>query len=211
MHSNKLTGLYAITDATQTNPQQLISDVEQALRGGARIIQYRDKSSDHQQRLKTADRLRELTQQYDALLIINDDVQLAKDSHADGVHLGRDDSSISSARAQLGTSAIIGVSCYNDFSLAKQAASNGADYVAFGRFFTSRTKPHAKPANIEILQKTKRELAIPVVAIGGITTGNGEQLVKAGADMLAVVDGIFGQTDIQAATLHYQKLFNALL
>ncbi len=211
MHNPKLSGLYAITDATQTDQAQLISDVGQALLGGARIIQFRDKSNKQQQRLQTANRLRELTQQHEALLIINDDAQLAKDSHADGVHLGRDDQSITNARAQLGATAIIGVSCYNDFSQAKQAAENGANYVAFGRFFPSRTKPQATPASTAILQKAKLEIAIPIVAIGGITVDNGGQLINTGADMLAVVDGLFGQTDIQTTALCYQSLFTTPL
>lgn len=203
----KLTGLYAITDATQNDFRKLIIDVEQALLGGARIIQFRDKSNNVRQRHETACQLRELTRQHNALLIINDDVRLAKETQADGVHIGADDPSIAAARSQLGPSAIIGVSCYNDFSLAKQAASNSANYVAFGRFFPSRTKPQASPSNIEILRTSKRELDIPVVAIGGITAENGESLIKAGANMLAVVDDVFGQTDIKAAAQHYQKLF----
>lgn len=203
----KLTGLYAITDATQSDVNKLIIDVEQALLGGARIIQYRDKSNNSQHRLKTAHALRELTRQHSALLIINDEVQLAKDSNADGVHLGADDASISAARAQLGPTAIIGVSCYNDFSLAKQAENNGANYVAFGRFFPSRTKPHATQATIEILQTAKRELDTPIVAIGGITAENAGELISAGANMLAVVDDIFSQGDIKAAALRYQTFF----
>ena len=207
MYNHKLTGLYAITDVRQTDQQQLINDVEQALLGGARIIQYRDKTTQHEQRCDTARLLRKLTQQYNALFIINDDVTLTSDSHADGVHLGQDDLSISTARAQLGSTAIIGVSCYNDFSLAKQAADNGADYIAFGRFFPSRTKPDAIQADLETLQRAKRELDIPIAAIGGITTGNAGTLINAGADMVAVVNDIFSQTDIKATALRYQKLF----
>ncbi len=207
MHNHKLTGLYAITDAAQNDPQQLVADVEQALLGGARIIQYRDKITQHDQRCDTARRLRKLTRQHNALFIINDDTALASDSHADGVHLGRDDLPISAARAQLGPAAIIGISCYNDFSLAKQATGNGADYIAFGRFFPSRTKPDAIQASIETLQKAKRELDIPVAAIGGITTENAATLINAGADMLAIVSDIFSQADIKATALRYQKLF----
>lgn len=207
---NKLTGLYAITDASQSDTQQLIIDVEQALLGGARIIQFRDKSNDQQQRQQTANTLRALTQQHNALFIINDDVLLANTSQADGVHLGADDASISAARTQLGPTAIIGVSCYNDFISAKQAAISGASYIAFGRFFPSRTKPNATQADIEILQKAKLELDIPIVAIGGITTENGASLINAGANMLAVVDDVFGQADITAAAHRYQKLFAIL-
>jgi thiamine-phosphate pyrophosphorylase len=205
--ASSLRGLYAITDAKQSNPAQLINDVEQALLGGARIIQYRDKTKQHTQRRNTAQQLRELTRQHRALLIINDDVQLAKHSHADGVHLGRDDANIAAARQLLDTSAIIGVSCYNDFALATQAVDRGADYIAFGRFFPSRTKPNAALADIELLQRAKLELDIPVVAIGGITANNADMLLKAGAHMLAVVDDLFGQHDIKAAAQQYQPFF----
>jgi thiamine-phosphate pyrophosphorylase len=202
-----LSGLYAITDAQQNHSAQLICDVEQALLGGARIIQYRDKSTEHSKRRDTATQLRKLTQQYDALFIVNDDIQLAKESLADGVHLGRDDHTITSARAQLGPGSIIGVSCYNDYALAQQAASNGADYIAFGRFFPSHTKPDAVPADIELLHRARRELNTPIVAIGGITADNAEILLHAGADMLAVVNDIFSQADIKTATQRYQTLF----
>jgi len=207
MYNHKLTGLYAITDTTQTGQQQLIIDVEQALLGGARIIQYRDKITQYDQRLNTARLLRTLTLQHNALLIINDDINLASDSHADGVHLGQDDQSISAARTQLGSAAIIGVSCYNDFSLAKQAVNNGVDYIAFGRFFPSHTKPDAVQANIETLKIAKRELDIPVAAIGGITTENADILIKAGADMLAMVNDIFSQADVKTAAHRYQNIF----
>ncbi len=207
MRNHKLTGLYVITDATQTDQQQLINDVEQALFGGARIIQYRDKTAQHKQRLTTARQLHKLTRQHNALFIINDDINLASDSQADGVHLGQDDLSISAARAQLSPAAIIGTSCYNDLSLAKQAVSDGADYIAFGRFFPSRTKPYATQADVKILCAAKRELNIPIAAIGGITIENAGMLINAGADMLAVVDDIFSQTDIKAAAYQYQQQF----
>lgn len=202
-----LAGLYAITDAAQTDASQLIADVEQTLRGGARIIQYRDKSAQHTQRKHTAEQLRRLTREYEALLIINDDVQLAKSVKADGVHLGRDDQGINTAREQLGAEAIIGMSCYNDFARAQHAADSGADYIAFGRFFPSRTKPDAVPADIELLQRAKRELDIPIAAIGGITADNAQILINAGADMLAVITDIFSQPDIKGAAQRYQPFF----
>jgi thiamine-phosphate pyrophosphorylase len=219
MIKKKLSGLYAITDATQTDTRQLLADVEQALLGGARIIQYRDKSreksrdnsrdksQDPQHRHNIASALRELTHAHAALLIINDDPQLAKAVRADGVHLGQDDVNIQAARKLLGKNAIIGVSCYNRFELAQQASAQGADYIAFGRFFASRTKPQAALADIELLHQAQRELAIPVVAIGGITADNGGDLIRAGAHMLAVVDDIFGQADIKAAAQRYHKIF----
>jgi thiamine-phosphate pyrophosphorylase len=203
----KLTGLYAITDASVTDSQKNIVGVEQALRGGARVIQYRDKSSNQKQRLETCLSLRELTQQFDAVFIINDDIELTLLTKADGIHLGQDDTSLTQARKQLGEESIIGISCYNRFDLAEQATKDGANYIAFGRFFTSRTKPDAVTAELNLLEKAKQELDIPVIAIGGITPENGGELIQAGADMLAVVDGIFGQQNIEAAAKGYQKLF----
>jgi thiamine-phosphate pyrophosphorylase len=202
-----LSGLYAITDASVSDPQKIIFCVEQALRGGTRLIQYRDKTRNQQQRLDTCIAIRELTHQFDAVFIVNDDAVLAQASKADGVHLGQDDISLKEARKQLGENTIIGISCYNRFDLAEQATEEGANYIAFGRFFPSRTKPDAETAEITLLQQAKQELDIPVIAIGGITTENGGALIEAGADMLAVVDGIFGQPDIQAAAKSYQHLF----
>jgi thiamine-phosphate pyrophosphorylase len=203
----KLRGLYAITDAQQNNDRQLLADVEQALRGGASIVQYRDKSQDPQRRLNNAIALRALTQRYAALFIINDDPQLADSAQADGIHLGQDDTDIEAARTLLGQEAIIGISCYNRFELAQQASAAGADYVAFGRFFTSQTKPQARQAELDLLRRAQHELAIPVAAIGGITANNADTLIQAGADMLAVVHDLFAQDDIEAAARRYQPLF----
>jgi thiamine-phosphate pyrophosphorylase len=141
------------------------------------------------------------------LFIINDDVTLAKETQADGVHLGREDAAIAQARKQLGSRAIIGVSCYNELARAEQAAAQGADYVAFGRFFPSRTKPQAVPASLDLLREAKKKLHIPVVAIGGITPENGASLIAAGANALAVIEGVFGQADVRAAAERYASLF----
>lgn len=204
----KLSGLYAITDAKLLNEVQFQNAVEQAILGGARIIQYRDKSGDLVKRHQQTTELRQLCHQHGALLIINDDVCLAAEIGADGVHLGRDDSNIKAARQQLGQSSIIGVSCYNDRHLAQSAATAGADYIAFGAFFSSTTKPLATKAEPILLQEAKQTLNIPVVAIGGITPNNGAALIKAGANMLAVVAGVFGQTDIRHAAQQYTQLFD---
>lgn len=204
---NLLTGLYAITDASINDPEITIQCVKQALAGGARCIQFRDKSDNHEQRLQTSIALRELTKQANALFIINDNVELAKAVKADGVHLGQDDTELGKAREQLGQDSLIGISCYNQFELAKKAADQGADYVAFGSFFSSPTKPNAVKADIQLLQRAKRELVIPIVAIGGITIENAGSLVEAGADMLAVIDGLFGQTDIEATARQFCLMF----
>lgn len=204
---NLLSGLYAVTDASVTDPEKMFQNVEQALLGGARCIQFRDKSDNHEQRLQTSIALRELTRRLNALFFVNDDIDLAKEVSADGVHLGQDDTDLGKAREQLGQHSLIGISCYNRYELAEEAAKQGADYVAFGSFFSSSTKPNAVKADIQLLHRAKQQLGIPVVAIGGITVDNGLSLIEAGADMLAVVDGIFGQTDITAATRQFCSLF----
>jgi thiamine-phosphate pyrophosphorylase len=203
----KLQGLYAITDHRLCPPNSIFQKVEDALRGGAKIIQYRDKSHDLERRLAQARGLMKLCTAYDALLIINDDVSLAKHSCAHGVHLGKDDHGLASARDDLGKDAIIGISCYNRLEPALQASSDGADYVAFGRFFPSLSKPDALKASPDLLTDAKRTLRIPLVAIGGITPENGAPLIKAGADMLAVIHGVFDQPNIEVASRRLSALF----
>jgi len=199
-------GLYAITDSRLTPPATLQAQVAAAIAGGAVIIQYRDKLATRGQRHARAAALLELCRQQGVPLIINDDTGLAARLGA-GVHLGRDDDGVASARRQLGPDALIGASCYNDLQRAHAAASAGADYVAFGRFFSSRSKPQAVAADIALLQSARRSLALPIVAIGGITPDNGATLVAAGADLVAAIDGVFGATDVQLAAHAYRRLF----
>ncbi len=184
----------------------MYDDIEQALQGGMRILQYRDKSQDGEKRLQQCLQLRKMTQKANCLLIINDDTELALQCDADGVHLGKQDGSINQARQLLGKQAIIGVSCYNKIELAQQASSEGADYIAFGRFFQSRTKPEAVQANPDLLQQAK-PLGLPIVAIGGISQDNAPGLIHAGADMIAVIDAVFGQGDIKTTTQQFTELF----
>ncbi len=203
----RLHGLYAITDNTLIKTKQFIDTVEQAIIGGVKIIQYRDKSKDNKRRFKQAQALRHLCQQYKIPLIINDDVTLAQQVNADGVHIGKEDADLSTARAVLGDEAIIGVSCYNQLSLAHQAINASANYVAFGRFFNSRIKPQAVSCSVEVLREAHKTLNAPIVAIGGITPDNGAELIGAGADCLAVIQGLFGQTDVITAAQRYTQLF----
>lgn len=202
-----LRGLYAITD-TGLCPDDLLAErVEQALQGGCRLLQYRDKRPQRALRRSLAEGLARLCRRYGALLIINDDIELAGEVAAQGVHLGREDADPLRARTLLGEQAIIGVSCYNRFDLAQAAARAGADYIAFGRFFSSHTKPDAVQAHSDLLRRGKTTLGLPLVAIGGITPENGGPLIEAGADMLAVVQGVFGQPDIRAACRAFSELF----
>lgn len=203
-----LRGLYVITDAALAVRDGLEVQVAAALRGGAVLVQYRDKGEDAVRRREQALALQALCTAASAPLIINDDVPLAAEIGAAGVHLGRDDAGIVEARRLLGGAALIGVSCYNDFGRALAAQRAGADYVAFGSFFPSPTKPGAVRADLELLARARRELALPVVAIGGITPENGRLLVQAGADMLAVIHGVFAQPDVEAACRRYTELFD---
>lgn len=200
-------GLYALTDAQLIADDRFIDTLERALRGGVSVLQYRDKSSTRQKRLQQAQALQRLCQHYAVPLLINDDVQLARQVGADGVHLGKNDESLAKARAALGANSIIGVSCYNELTRARQAQAQGADYVAFGSFYASSTKPQAVRATPDLLRHAKQEIALPLVAIGGIDVANAPILLEAGADFLAVVSGIFAQTDVQAAAASYQALF----
>nr|VFK58457.1 MAG: thiamine-phosphate diphosphorylase [Candidatus Kentron sp. TUN]VFK60315.1 MAG: thiamine-phosphate diphosphorylase [Candidatus Kentron sp. TUN]VFK67337.1 MAG: thiamine-phosphate diphosphorylase [Candidatus Kentron sp. TUN] len=200
-------GLYALTDSLLSTPGNLISAVECAIRGGAAIIQYRDKGTDHKRRQEEAQALLTLCRFHKVPLIINDDVELAKVVGADGVHLGKHDLPPSLTREYLGKESIIGVSCYNSIENAERAQQDGADYVAFGRFYPSHTKPHAIHVTVEQLQEFRRHIHLPIATIGGITPENGASLITAGADFLAVIHGIFGQPDIEMAARKYVELF----
>jgi thiamine-phosphate pyrophosphorylase len=200
-------GLYAITDAELIPADKMVQAVARAIQGGAAMIQYRDKADGPERRRFEAQDLVTLCRPLGTPLIINDDVELAAEVGADGVHLGRDDGAVGRARALLGEGPIIGVSCYNELERAREAVADGADYVAFGSFFPSTTKPDAVRADTALLQAARAELSVPIVAIGGITPENGAALVEAGADLLAVITGVFGQEDVESAARAYSRLF----
>lgn len=198
-------GLYAITPE-EDNTAQLLQKTRLVLQGGTRVLQYRNKLGSLAMRLEQASVLRELTREYGALLIINDDAMLAMQVAADGVHLGGEDGGVAAARAILGFEKTIGVSCYNRLELACEAAEQGADYVAFGAFFTSTVKPDAPLATLELLKLAKCKIALPLVAIGGITPDNGAALLAAGADALAVISALYGAGDIRMAAQQFADL-----
>jgi thiamine-phosphate pyrophosphorylase len=203
----KLRGLYAITDS-ELLKGRLLPYVEAALKGGATLLQYRDKSSDDARRLREAEALRELCNRYGAALIINDDAELAARLGV-GVHLGQSDGSLSVARALLGRKAIIGGTCHAQLELAEAATKEGASYVAFGRFFNSTTKPGAPSASVELLAAAKAQFSLPIVAIGGVTLDNAPALIAHGASMVAVVHGLFG-ADSAAEVERHARAFSAL-
>ena len=203
----KLRGLYAITDS-ELLKGKLLPYVEAALKGGATLLQYRDKSSDDARRLREAEALRELCNRHGAALIINDDAELAARLGV-GLHLGQGDGSLSAARALLGREAIIGGTCHAQLELAEAAAREGASYVAFGRFFNSNTKPGAPAADVELLAAAQARINLPIVAIGGVTLDNAPELIAHGASMVAVVHGLFG-ADSAAEVERRARAFSAL-
>lgn len=202
----ELRGLYAITPDCPRG-EQLLSDVEAALAGGCRIVQYRDKISDMPEQVRRAEALRALTRRFSAQLLINDDLALAALVDADGVHLGQDDGNLLAARAILGPDKILGASCYADFRLAAAAHAAGADYVAFGAVYPSPTKPQAARAEPGLFARARHELGSTTCAIGGITLDNAAPLIEAGADLIAVITDLFSAPDITARAAAYQRLF----
>lgn len=202
----ELKGLYVIADTACIGAEDIISKTYEVLSAGVKIIQYRDKVSTLTNRYKIAKSLRELTQDYKSLLLINDDAQLAASVDADGVHLGKDDISIEEARSTLGEDKIIGASCYASYVNAQPVINASADYIAFGSFFPSPTKPDAPRAEIELIQQAKRDYKIPVCAIGGITPQNATNVLAAGADMIAVISAVFNASSPKQAVQEYLSL-----
>lgn len=200
-------GLYAITHHDPTAATPLADTVTAAIRGGTRMVQYRDKSADHARRMQEAQTLLAMCHAHEVPLIINDDVALAAELDADGVHLGRNDATLEEARVQLGPHAIIGVSCYDSMQRAVAAEQAGADYVAFGSFYPSPTKPHAARAPLSLLPLARSRLSVPICCIGGITAENGTALIEAGADMLAIISGLFARANVESAARRYAQLF----
>ncbi|AXQ49864.1 thiamine phosphate synthase [Pseudomonas vlassakiae] len=203
----KLRGLYAITDS-QLLAGRFLSHVEAALEGGVCLLQYRDKGDDAARRLREAEALMKLCERYGTQLIINDDAELAARLGV-GVHLGQTDGPLTPARALLGRQAIIGSTCHASVELAAQAANEGASYVAFGRFFNSVTKPGAPAANVDLLEQARAQVKLPIAVIGGITLDNAAPLIAHGADLLAVIHGLFGADSAQEVTRR-ARAFNAL-
>ena len=206
MMQRQISGLYAITPDI-ADIARLVRMARQTLAGGARLIQYRSKTDDIALRLEQAHALAHLCRSFRVPFIVNDYPDLAMEVGADGVHLGRDDAGISEARRDLGPEKIIGVSCYNRLEHAVEAERQGADYVAFGAFFASVTKPGAVSAPIDLLCDAQRKLHIPIVAIGGITPENALELICHGADAVAVSNALFYDRNIQSAAESFSGLF----
>ncbi|MGO4222554.1 thiamine phosphate synthase [Lysobacter sp. TAF61] len=199
-------GLYAITPDDNDTPR-LLDRVETVVAAGATWLQYRNKAAGDDLRGLQARELLALCRRHGVPMIVNDDWRLAAEIGADGAHLGEDDGELAAARAVLPAGAILGASCYADLALARRAAAAGADYIAFGAFFPSPTKPNARRAGLDLLRDSA-SLQLPRVAIGGITPDNARSLVEAGADLLAVVSGVFDAVDPAAAVRRYLDCFD---
>jgi thiamine-phosphate pyrophosphorylase len=203
-------GLYAVTP-DEADSARLLALVRSALAGGARILQYRNKAAGAARRGEQATALRALCSEYDAALIINDDLELALAVDADGLHLGGEDGSLAAARVRLGPHKLLGASCYSRIENAERALAEGADHIAFGSFFVSSVKPGAVRSQPDLLSEAKRKFNVPVVAIGGITLENAPLLIRAGADSVAVISALFGAPDVALAAQKFNALFGGSL
>lgn len=202
-------GLYAITDSERHQGAALEANVAAVLRGGARVIQYRDKSADHPRRRREARTLLGQCREAGALFVVNDDVELAAAVAAPAVHLGGDDAPVTAARSRLGPEVILGASCYDSLQRADSLRAAGADYLAFGRVFDSPTKPDSRAVPWQTLREAIQRYPCPVVAIGGITAANAEPLVALGVDAVAVISGVFAAADPEAAAARIAALFRS--
>ena len=208
-------GLYAITPET-LDTSRLIEQVRDAIAGGATVVQYRSKLAGDDLAKLQAKALRQITRATGTLFVVNDNSELALSVAADGVHLGRDDadaSAISQLRERCAiripsTRFLIGITCYNELKRAEAAVAAGADYIAFGSFFSSPTKPHAVKANPALIRAAKARFDVPIIAIGGITIYNAQQLISAGVDMVAVITSLFDADDIERRAREFANLFN---
>lgn len=203
---NKLKGLYVITDDTLTPDETLLVQVEQALLGGASIVQLRDKKNTDEVIKEKIKKLQNLCKEYHALFVLNDKIDLAIELECDGLHIGKSDHNrFDEIRENF--KGVIGVSCYGDVTMAKDFQKRGADYVAFGSFFTSPTKPNSNIINLHVLQEAKNKLNIPVCAIGGINTTNVDEVMEYSPDMLSVINDVWTAKDIKSQSSLYTNQF----
>lgn len=206
MRSQEISGLYAITPDLE-NTNDLLNKVQQALEGRVQLIQYRNKLANEILRRKQAKLLLQLCREYGISLIINDHLDLAIEIDADGLHVGQDDISVTKARNQFGQDKIIGASCYNNLDLAVQAEKEGADYVAFGAFFSSLTKPNTISVTMDLVDQAKKKISLPIVAIGGIKLANARTVIQGGCAAVAVCNDLFHTENIKATATQYSQLF----
>ncbi|AMP03225.1 thiamine phosphate synthase [Collimonas pratensis] len=200
-------GLYIVTPDWD-DTARLLEVSEQALQGGAALLQYRHKTADAGLRQEQAEALLALCRGYQRPFIINDYVELCLALDADGIHVGGTDASVAEVRAQVGPDKIVGASCYGDLALAHAAQRAGASYVAFGGFYPSRVKKYPVTTPVDIITRSKAEIALPNVVIGGMTQENAVPLIAAGADMVAAISSVYLAEDPVAAARSFAALFN---
>ena len=204
--SVKLNGLYVISDDTLTPKETILKQIEQALKAGVTIVQLRDKISKDEELEELIQKLQELCKRYDALFVLNDRIELAIKLNCDGLHIGRSDHHrVKEIRQEY--KGVLGISCYGDLALAKKMEDLNVDYVAFGSFFTSSTKPLAAVVDKEVIRQGKEQLNIPVCVIGGITSKNAQELINKGANMTAVISDIWKSDNIEKKCTEFTKLF----
>jgi thiamine-phosphate pyrophosphorylase len=199
-------GLYAVTP-DEADTAALLDKAARALRGGAAVLQYRNKTATAALKRQQAAALVTLCRAHDAIFIVNDDVGLALEVDAHGVHLGGEDGDLSEARRRIGPAKLLGASCYNRMALGIAAKAAGADHVAFGAAFASPTKPAAVNASLDLYRRAAAEIGLPVVAIGGITLSNAGTLIAAGVDAVAVITDLFGAPDVEQQAMAFKALF----
>ncbi|MBB5392592.1 MULTISPECIES: thiamine phosphate synthase [unclassified Herbaspirillum] len=200
-------GLYIVTPDWD-DTEQLVSATEQAIRGGAALVQYRHKNADEVLRREQASALLHVCRRHNTPFIVNDHVELCLALDADGIHVGGTDASVAEVRARVGRDKIVGASCYGTLQLARDAHAAGASYVAFGGFYPSRVKKYAFKTAPEIVAESKREIPLPVVVIGGMTQENCLPLIAQGADMVAAISSVYmAPQDAQAAARGFAGLF----
>jgi thiamine-phosphate pyrophosphorylase len=204
--NQKLNGLYVITDNKLTPLDTIVDSVTKALTGGAKIVQLRDKISDDTTIEKTALKLQALCREFGALFVLNDKIDIAIKLSLDGLHIGRSDhANFDEIRADF--KGILGISCYGDIELAYNFEHRGADYVAFGSFFSSPTKPMASVVNLSVLRDARVKLSIPICAIGGINKSNLDSVMEHKPDMICVISDIWNSDDIALSATQYAHAF----
>jgi len=206
MLRDKLRGLYVITDNKLTPNEDILQKVELSLKGGAKIVQLRDKKNSYEQVKQIAIKIQDLAKKYDALFVLNDDVDLACEIECDGLHIGKSDY-INFEQIRKNFKGIIGVSCYGDINNGKFFEDLGADYVAFGSFFSSPTKPDSNIVPLTTINKAKKQLNIPVCAIGGINKQNISKVMDQKPDMISLISDIWSSDDISSKSNFYANKF----
>ena len=210
MKSNNYLELYAVTDRHWLGNQTLLEQVQEALDGGATCIQLREKQLDEENFLKEAIEIQKLCKEYHVPFIVNDNVEIAKDMHADGIHVGQSDMEALDVRKALGNDVILGVSAQT-VEQAKKAEAHGADYLGVGAVFPTGSKDDAEDVSYETLKAICEAVSIPVIAIGGITQDNVKELAGSGIVGIAVISAIFAQKDITQATKDLKQATEQML